>query len=191
MLSSISRLETSRTLCKLELLTSYDYWPGLTGGAEFVQGCPAAHGISLHWWGCLGQDFSVGCCLETCWQAGNSEKSERDGGEVWYKESRWQDGKKKEVKLNSPRQLNDVILLHLEAIGVTGSKQICLSTWTFTAQSASQVKPGKRGMCFPHLCLPNLTLEGLQAAVFPKLVKDIFTTCFIPHCFLWALEAWW
>lgn len=107
--------------------------------------------------------------MEPCWEAGNSENSERDGGEVWGKENRWQHLNKKEVKLNSPRQLTDVILLHLEAIGATGSKRICLSTWTFTAPSASQVKPGKRGMCCPHLHLPNLTLEGLQTAVFPKL----------------------
>lgn len=26
--------------------------------------------------GILGQDFSVGCCVEACWEAGNSENTE-------------------------------------------------------------------------------------------------------------------
>lgn len=97
-------------------------------------------------------------------------------GSWQYWEHKCQDLKKKEIKLNSPSELTNVILLHLEAIGVTGSQQICPSTWTFTAPSASQGKPGKRGKCCPWLSLPNSTLEGLQAAVLANLVKDIFTT---------------
>lgn len=125
----------------MEYLTSNDYQPGLSGGEEFLQGWPT---------GLLGTGGDGGVRTSLL-----AAVVERDGGGVWWEGNRRRDLNRREVKLNSPGQLTDVILLHLEAIGAAGNEQLCLSTWPLTAPSPSRVKSGKRGTCY--LCLGLLS----------------------------------
>lgn len=110
----------------VKLLTLNDYQPDLSGGVEFMQAGLVTRGISLCWWQDGVRTSLLAAAQGLAGEVAVLRTVERDGGRVRCEGNRRQDLKKGEVKLNSLSQLTDVILLHLEAIGVAWNKQICL-----------------------------------------------------------------